>query len=71
MYTVYDLSVEQMQELKQNYLFASLEEMEGRSPSWYELANADSIVPDWIIFDNYSHITFTDDDFSCTVGDIV
>jgi hypothetical protein len=70
MYTVYDLTIEQMQELKQDYLFASLEEVEGRSPSWYEIANANEIVPDWIIFDNYSRVIFTDDDFSCTAGDI-
>lgn len=71
MYTVYDLSAEQILELKQDYLFEHLEEVEGRSPSWYEIANANDIVSDWIIFDNYSHITFTDDDFSCTAGDIV
>lgn len=71
MYTVYDLSSEQMLELKQDYLFEHLEEVEGRSPSWYEIANANDIVSDWIIFDNYSDIIFVDDDFYCTAGNIV
>ena len=61
--TVFDLNTEQMICLKQNYLTEHLLEVEGRSPSWGELANVDSIVDDEIIFDNYSHFDFTEDDF--------
>lgn len=65
--TVSDLTAEQMLELKQAYLCQHFEECDGGDPSWGELANADSIVPDWLIFDAYSGMTFTADDFCCSV----
>lgn len=67
-YTVSDLSTDQMIELKQNYLFQHLEEVEGRAPSWMELAEASETVPDWIIFDTYAGYSFEDDDFSAGGG---
>ena len=65
---VYDLTREQMEELKRSYIFGHLEETEGREPSYNELADAESIVPDWIIYQNYAHIDFTADDFYCSMG---
>lgn len=67
--TVSDLTADQMLELKQAYLCEHYNEIEdGGDPLWGELANADSIVPDWLIFDAYSGVTFTAEDFFCSVG---
>ena len=60
---VTELNAAQMEELKQNYLTNSLLETEDRTPSYNELANAAEIVPDWIIFEEYSDTIFSNDDF--------
>lgn len=44
--TVSELSFEQMEELKQNYLVNHLLEVEDRSASYEEIASAAEIVPD-------------------------
>lgn len=64
--TASELTAEQMEELKQSYLFQHLEETEDRSASYEELANAADIVPDWIIFDAYGGTVFSNDDFACS-----
>lgn len=66
--TVYDLSPEQMLELKQAYLTQMFDETEERSPSWDELARADEIVDDQLIFDAYANTVFSNDDFVCSAG---
>ena len=66
--TVYDLNSEQMLELKQAYLTQMLDETEGRSPSWDELACADEIVDNRLIFDAYANTVFSNDDFVCSAG---
>ena len=43
--TVSELSFEQMEELKQNYLINHLLEVEDRSASYEEIASAAEIVP--------------------------
>ena len=63
MLTVYDLTADQMHQLKEMYLDEHLQEVERRSASYGELANADKIVGDWLIYDAYSGITFSPDDF--------
>lgn len=63
---VSELSFEQMEELKQNYLINHLLEVEDRSASYEEIVSAAEIVPDNIIFDIYDGIIFSDDDFACT-----
>jgi len=65
MKVVQDLSKEEMLELKQNYLDNHLLEVEDRTASYGELADADEIVSDNIIFDTYEGTVFTDDDFFC------
>jgi hypothetical protein len=65
MKTVYDLSPDEMQELKARYLDEHLLEVEDRTASYGELANAADIVPDGIIFEAYAGIMFVDDDFFC------
>ena len=62
--TVKELSRDQMTELKQHYLTQHLLECEDREPTWGELAAADDIVADWLIFDAYGGISFVENDFS-------
>lgn len=67
---VTELSREQLIELKQTYL-TELEDCGEHEDvigvSWGELANADELVSDDIIFDKYAGIIFTDDDFWCSM----
>ena len=65
---VSELSREQLLELKQNYLDEHLIEVEGRTASMNELANADEIIGDDIIYDAYGNTDFVDDDFFCTAN---
>ena len=66
--TVSELNVDQMSELKQAYLCQYLLEVEDRTPSWEELADADEIVPDDLVFDVYGDTVFSPDDFGCSAG---
>ena len=61
--TIYDLNREQIIQVKQDYLAEHLYEVEGRSPSYGELADVDTIVPDWVILEAYAYYDFSDDDF--------
>lgn len=67
---VTELNREQLIEMKQTYLM-ELEDCGEHEDvvgiSWNELANADELVPDDIIFDKYAGIIFTDDDFWCSM----
>ena len=63
-------------ELKQNYLeqladegsYAEVLDVDYNEPSYCDLANADEIVPDDVIFYEYEGVSFVPDDFFCTVG---
>lgn len=73
---VTELTREQLTELKCNYLeqladegtFAEVLDVDYNEPSYYDLANADGIVPDCVIFKNYEGVCFVNDDFFCTVN---
>ena len=73
---VLELSREQLIELKQYYLeqlanegtFAEVLDVDYNEPSYYDLANADEIVPDDVVFKNYEGYCFTADDFFCTAN---
>ena len=73
---VLELSREQLVELKQNYLekladegsFAEVLDVDYDEPSYSDLANADEIVPDDVIFKNYEGVCFVNDDFFCTAN---
>ena len=73
---VLELSREQLTELKQNYLtqladegsYAEVLDVDYNEPSYSDLANADEIVPDCVIFKNYEGVCFTNDDFFCTAN---
>ena len=71
---VRDLSREQIVELKCNYMtelvnegsFAEIMGVDYDEPSYWDLANADEIVPDDVIFEHYDGVYFVEDDFFCT-----
>ena len=64
--TVYELPAEQMDELKQNYLTQYLLEVEDRTPSYGELAEASDIVSYRLIYEAYDSTIFYNDDFFCS-----
>ena len=62
--SVQELSRDQLTCLKQAYLTEMLD-AQGGSPSWGELAEADSIISDTEVFNEYDGVDFTPDDFFC------
>lgn len=65
--TVRELNRDQLTELKQRMVDDEINETEGRSASYGELAEAGS-VPDEKVFEQYEGIEFSNDDFFCTAG---
>lgn len=65
--TVYELSRDQLIELKQNYIDEKNTEA-GQGTSWYELAEADTLVSDKEVYAAYECYDFGNDDFFCTAG---
>ena len=73
---VLELSREQLIELKQDYLeqlanegtFAEVLDVDYDEPSYWDLANADDIVPDDVIFRQYEGVDFVTDDFFCSAA---
>ena len=66
--TVYELSRDQIEELKISYLDQHLNEVEGRCISYGEMFEIDSLIDDSTIFENYGHYDFCNDDFFCSMG---
>lgn len=68
--TVRELSPEQYKELCQAYIteFWVDDEDGTESPSYYDLAVADELVAEDVIYRYYDGINFTNDDFVCTAG---
>ena len=62
--TVRELKRQQLQELKIKYLDDLLQEQEGRSISYGEMASIDELVTDEKIFNEFAGYVFTDEDFS-------
>ena len=73
---VRELSKDQMHELKERYLmkladegsYAEVMDCDYNEPSYWDLANADEIVPDDVIFREYDGVWFVPDDFFCTAS---
>lgn len=57
------LNKEQIANLKQAYLMQHNEEV-GKGISYEELANADNLISDEIIYEAYAGYNFSEDDFS-------
>lgn len=66
--SVYELNKDQMEELKQSYLSDLLCRKENRTPYYGELAAADEMVSNEAIFNAYSGVEFSSDDFFCSAG---
>ena len=68
---VYELNTEQMTALKQKHLFQLADEgcygevvgVDYDEPSWQDLANADSLIDDAMIYREYEGIDFVEEDF--------
>lgn len=60
--TIRELSRDQLQHIKQHYLTQRREEA-GEGVSWGELAAADELITDQEIFEAYSDMEFSEDDF--------
>lgn len=65
--TVRQLNRDQLTELKQRMVSDEIYDTEGRTASYGELAEAES-VPDEKVFERYEGIRFSNDDFFCTAG---
>ena len=73
---VTELSREQLEELKNNYMaelvnegtFAEVMNCDYNESSWDDCANADKLIPDEVIFEHYAGIEFVNDDFFCTAN---
>ena len=73
---VRELSREQLIELKQAYMarladegsFAEVMGVDYDEPSIGDLANADEIIPDDVVFREWEGTDFTSDDFFCTTS---
>lgn len=69
--TVHELNRDQLVQLKQHYLcqlaeegcYAEVRGVDYDEPSYGDLADADDIVPDDVIFRNYDYVYFTEEDF--------
>lgn len=69
---VRELSRAQLTELKGDYMcrmaeegmFAEIFGVDYDHPSWGDIANADEIVPDDVVFREYEFVNFVEGDFS-------
>ena len=69
--TVRELNREQYKELCQRYITAFwTDDAHGtKSPSLYDLACADELVDQEIIYNYYEGVNFVEEDFFCSEGD--
>lgn len=73
---VTELTREQLEELKQDYMgelvnegtFREVMDADCDEPSYWHLAMADELIPDEFIFEYYAGVGFVNDDFFCTAG---
>ena len=60
-----ELKVVYMMELADNGTFSEVMGTMYGSPSCSDIANADELIPDDVIFEHYAGISFVPDDFFC------
>lgn len=65
--TTHDLSRDQLIELKQAFI-CDENDANGEPTYWSDMADADDLVSDATIHDEYAGYDFTDDDFLCTAA---
>ena len=61
--SIYELNKNQIIQLKQQYI-CEQNELSGQCTYWSDMANADSIVPDSVIYSYYGGIRFSKEDFT-------
>ena len=66
--SVYDLNMEQMEQLKIEYYDKCLYAVEHRSISYGEMIGIDELVSDETIYDEYEDVEFAEDDFWCSAS---
>lgn len=59
---VKELNEFQLQELKQNLLCEKYDRM-GKTPSYWELAYVNNIIPDEEVYSSYENVNFAEEDF--------
>ena len=66
--TVQELNQEQYKQVCQDYITRFwVDDTHGTDePSWWDLAYADELVDESIIYDYYDGVNFTEDDFCCS-----
>ena len=72
-----ELTREELIELKEAYMCELVNEgtygetfgVEWNEPSWGEIAASDELVPDEVVFEHYSGVSFVDEDFFCNCAD--
>ena len=72
---VTELTRDELRELKCNYMyelanegtFAEVMDRDYDEPSYWDLANADEIIPDDVVFRQYEGVSFVEEDFFCNV----
>ena len=57
-----------MIELSDEGIYAEIMNVDWDEPSMGEIANADELIPDDVIFYHYEGLTFSDEDFFCTAA---
>lgn len=60
--TVYDLNRDQLEQVKQRMLMERYDE-HGETPSYYELADADNLISDEEVYEEYGGTEFVPEDF--------
>lgn len=64
-FTIENCTAEQLDELRNSYFWA--DDTDAGELEALGIETPDD-VPDWLLFQEYAHILFTDDDFWCTAG---
>lgn len=71
-----ELIRDQLIELKERYMielsnegtYAEVMQVDHDEPGMIEIATADTLISDEVIFEHYAGICFTEDDFFCTAA---
>lgn len=69
--TIHELNADQLRQLKERYLcdlandghYAETMEVDYDEPSYWDLAHADELVPNELLYKQWEGYTFTEEDF--------
>ena len=74
--TIHELNADQLRELKERYLcdlanegdYAEVMDTDHDEPSYWDLAHADQLVPDDVLYRQWEGYEFNEEDFSSTTN---